>query len=471
MRKLLLLLLLPGFAAAREPENPEAGAPRAELAGTWEGTLACGDNRLRLVFRVAESDDGLAAVLDSPDQGARDLPVERVTFRPPEVLLDMPALQASYRGVLLPGGVLMGVFTQAGVDIALSLTHRKSAPPVRPQEPRPPFPYACCEVVFPSRNGAVELHGTLTLPASESPAPAVVLVTGSGLQNRDEEVFGHKPFAVVADFLTRAGIAVLRYDDRGYGLGEAERRASAPSTSDDFAQDALGAFDLLAARPEIDPRRIGILGHSEGGTVAFLAAAEEPCVAFVISLAGALVRGDRILLRQNRLAMERRGLPADLIEDCCDLLERIYALVRAHTPEELAADAAGFKSRLAAGSPLPEAVSGRLLEAVDAAAGSPWMYRFLTRDPAGAIACIGTRPVLAVNGSLDRQVDAAENLGALRRLLGARESLTVKCYEGLNHLFQPCTTGDVSEYERIETTVAPEVLADLSAWIGSRVGR
>lgn len=449
-----LLLLLPLFAGAQEP------------TGNWEGTLAFGDARLRIVFRIADAEQGLTATLDSPDQGMRGLSVERVSWRDSELRLEMPALQASYRGMLLPVGLIVGTFSQAGMDIPLSLTRREFR---RPQEPRPPYPYACREVSFPSRSSALTLAGTLTMPA-EAPRAGVVLVSGSGTQNRDEEILGHKPFLVIADFLTRRGIAVLRYDDRGFGASVEERRELAGSTTDDLAQDALGAYDFLRALPEMNSCPVGILGHSEGGTIAFIAASAEPGMGFVVSLAGLAVPGSRASLAQNRRIMERQGMPAEQIASCCELLEKCFRIIADRTPEQLAAEREELKRALAAAQPgasLPEAVRGQLLGLLDAAAESPWVYRFLTYDPAPEIVRTGDRPVLALNGSLDRQVDAEENLGALARLLGGSQRFTVKRYEGLNHLFQPCTTGDVGEYEQIETTVAPQVLEDVAAWIGS----
>lgn len=454
-KRMLLLLLLPLFAGAQEP------------VGNWEGTLAFGDARLRIVFRIADAEQGLTATLDSPDQGMRGLTVERVLWRDGELRLEMPALQASFRGMLLPVGLIVGTFSQAGTDIPLSLTRREFR---RPQEPCPPYPYACREVSFPSRSAGVTLHGTLTLPRGDAPQAAVALVTGSGTQNRDEEILGHKPFKLIADYLTRRGIAVLRYDDRGFGASEEERQKLAGSTTDDLALDALGAYDFLRALPEMNSCPVGILGHSEGGTIAFIAAAAEPGVGFVVSLAGLAVPGFRASLAQNRRIMERQGMPAEQIASCCELLEACCRLIADRTPERLAAEREELKRTLAAAEPgasLPEAVRGQLLGLLDAAAESPWVYRSLTYDPAPEIVRAGDRPVLALNGSLDRQVDAAENLGALARLLGDSQRFTVKRYEGLNHLFQPCTTGDVGEYEQIETTIAPQVLEDVAVWIGS----
>lgn len=452
---LLLSLLLPSGLAAQD------------LAGVWDGTLSADAARLPVVFRIDRAGSGYRATLDSPDQGIRGIAVDSLSFRGGELSLRIAAFNASFRGALLPGGMIVGSFTQFGRPFSLVLTRRK--PPVRSQTPRPPFPYSSREVSFPSRAGGVTLAGTLTLPDSVPPRAALVLVTGSGLQNRDEELFGHKPFLVIADFLTRRGIAVLRYDDRGFGSSEEELRAlTGDATTADFALDALGAFDFLAAQPGLDGGKCGILGHSEGGTIAFMAAAAEPAVSFVVSLAGALVPGGRLSLLQNRRLMESQGLDDATVEACCRLLEQCYETLCSVPQADLTARLPELKAALAAGMEgqrVLEPLRSNLLRVLDSAAASPWVYHFLTHDPSDAIRAAGSRPVLALNGALDHQVDAAENLGAARRLLGESPTLTVKEYPGLNHLFQLCTTGDVAEYETIEQTVSPEVLADLAAWI------
>lgn len=450
-----LLLLLPLGGAAQGP------------VGVWDGTLSVNAARLRLVFRIAASAEGYTATLDSPDQGVRGIPVDSVDFRDGALSLRIVPLDVSFRGNLLSEGMLLGEFTQSGQRTMLMLSRRKAA--ARPQTPQPPFPYACREVRFPSRAEGVELAGTLTLPDSLPPRAAVVLVTGSGLQNRDEELFGHKPFLVIADRLTRSGIAVLRYDDRGFGLPkEEQQRLLAGATTDDFALDALGAFDWLRAQPGLEGVPCGILGHSEGGTIAFLAAAADPDVAFVVSLAGGLIPGGRISLLQKRRLMEQQGLDPQLVDAACRLLERCHEELGQTSQEELPARLPELKASLAADpgvQVLPVPLCENLLQVLDGAAASPWVCRFLTLDPSEAIRQAGNRPVLAVNGSLDSQVDPDENLAAIRQLLGDSGLLTVKEYPGLNHLLQPCETGDVSEYEAIEVTVSEEVLADLVAWL------
>lgn len=344
------------------------------------------------------------------------------------------------------------------------MLRRGEVRPARPQEPQPPFPYRCEELAFAGRDGAVTLHGTLTLPAGEGPFPAIVLVTGSGTQNRDEEVFEHKPFLVLADWLTRHGVAVLRYDDRGYGASPEEQQRLRTTTTSDLAEDALGAFDRLRSHPSIDGSRIGIGGHSEGGTIAFIAAAREPQVAFVVSLAGMIVPGRELLVEQNRAILCAAGVSEETAEAYARALERLYALWMTRSPEELTAQAAQLAAEAAAGEPLPDPLRQNLATVVGQAQ-NPWFDWFVRYDPAEAVAGLSGRPCLALNGTKDLQVDAERNLGRLEALTsGAAQVRTLRC-EGLNHLFQPCATGAVSEYGRIETTIAPEVLELLAEWL------
>ncbi len=452
-------------ASDSEPSSASAlRSPLAPRSEVWNGVLEVGGHPLRIVFRLSSTDAGWRGTMDSPDQRAYGIPLDSVAVSPLGVHLASPALRMIFSGGYLGRELLSGVFTQGGVERALVLRRGEAVPPRRPQEPQPPFPYRCEEVAFDGRDGAATLHGTLTLPAGEGPFPALVLVTGSGTQNRDEEVFGHKPFLVLADFLTRRGVAVLRYDDRSYGASREEQARLQGTTTLDLTEDALGAFDFLRSHGAIDSARIGIGGHSEGGTIALFAAAREPRVAFVVSLAGMFVRGAELLAEQNRAALVDAGVPQETADAYGRALERLYAAWIERTPAELAAQRTRLLAEATAGEALPEPLR-RNLDAVIDAAQQPWFDRFVRLDPSEAAARLGDRPCLALNGAKDRQVDAAQNLGRLQRLTQGRPAVETIRYEGLNHLFQPCTTGAVSEYAAIETTISPAVLADLAAWL------
>lgn len=456
MKKLVLflLLLLPfgGWAQAFE--------------GSWTGRLSMGNISLRIVFHISKSGDAYTATMDSPDQGAVGVPVAQTAVTEGVLRMEIPAIHFVYEGRMTADDEINGHFTQMGNKLELNLVRAKEPVLKRPQTPVAPFPYEEREITFASREAGVELHGTLTLPREKAPVALVVLVTGSGTQNRDEELFGHKPFAVIADYLTRHDIGVLRYDDRMFG---ADAQSVEPTT-ENLAEDALGAVDYLAAMPEYRKTRIGILGHSEGGTIAFMSAARSKRVSFIISLAGSMLRGDRVLMEQNRFALLQKELPRTTAGQAVNVLERIFTIARTHSLDELRAHAEEFKAQIEhcpEMEPLPQSLRKPLLKTYDAVASSAWLHHFVGFDPERDIRKSARCAILALNGDRDVQVDADEHLGRLRKLLPHSRKLTTKHYPDLNHLFQPCELGLVSEYATIETTISPEVLHDIAAWISA----
>jgi pimeloyl-ACP methyl ester carboxylesterase len=336
------------------------------------------------------------------------------------------------------------------------------APPLRPQEPKPPFPYSSEAVSYPNPQAeGVRLAGTLTKPNGPGKFPAVLLITGSGAQNRDEEIFGHKPFLVIADFLARRGIAVLRVDDRGY----AESTGNfATATTADFATDVEAGVRFLLKRPDIDAKHIGLLGHSEGGAIAPMVAIRMPEVAFLILLAGTGVPGDEIIEAQSYHGVLASGASEQAAKQTREIEHAILHIVKSET------DAAARQAKLTA---LAEGKPGlqQTLTQQSAQLNSPWFRYFLNYDPRPALAGVKV-PVLALNGAKDTQVDPAQNLPAIEAALrkGGDRDVTVKVMPGLNHLFQPCKTGEVSEYLSIEQTMAPEVLDLIADWIARHVG-
>ena len=405
-------------------------------AGAWSGKVEVRQGvSLGLVFRFSE--DG-GCTLDVPEQGARGIPAQ-ATATLVGIKITVPSIGAVFEGVRLAKGI-SGSFTQRGVSFPLTLS--PGEPRLnRPQTPQAPFPYQTEEVSF--SNGDATLRGTLTLPeACTRQTPVLLLVTGSGQQNRDEEIFEHKPFAVIADYLARKGIATLRYDDRGFGESTGDVLSA---TTEDFKEDARAGIDLLRGRFA----KVGILGHSEGGTIALMLAAEGK-TDFVVSLAGMVVSGARTLLAQNRTALLQAGLSESQADRYCDALAKAFAQISAGEPPAASLD----------DYDLPEALKQNYKLAISQAL-TPYMRYFLTLDATkllGQVRC----PVLALNGTKDTQVDAATNLGALEKGLPAAR--IVRC-EGLNHLFQHCGTGLSSEYREIEETIAPEVLEWIARWI------
>jgi pimeloyl-ACP methyl ester carboxylesterase len=467
--QLLAVAYLLAFATSVPADDkPKAASP----VGIWSGTLKAGVIELKVAFDISkDKDDKLSAKFYSLDQTKEALPVKAVTFADGKLTVDLPDLKAKYDGTLNEkGDAISGEFVQAGMKMKLDLARVEKLPVAnRPQTPKAPFPYPTEEVSFDNATAKITLAGTLTLPKGDGPFPAVVLVSGSGPQDRDETLFDHKPFLVLADHFARHGIACLRYDDRGTHKSKGK---FVDATSADFATDAYAAVTYLKGRKEIDAKRVGLCGHSEGGIIAPLVATAHPKdVAFIILLAGPGVSGERILAEQ----MFDGSMLQDPKADEKEVKEVIAAVLRVMRSgktaddfrkellavlEEQVAKEKDEKTREAAKKALPAAVA-RLAD--------PWMRWFVAHDPAPVLEKV-TCPVLAVNGERDVQVKAKDNLGAIESALKKGGNKQFKCVEfkGLNHLFQPSKTGQVSEYGNIEETMAPEVLKALTEWINER---
>ncbi len=437
-----------------------APAPSPPIRDTWLGTLEIGPSKLRLVLHIVRSSEGvLTATVDSLDQGAMALPVDSITFKDGVLRFEMKRLMASYEGKMnAASDELTGVFTQAGQTLPLVFRAVEQAPVVkRPQEPQKPYPYREEEVTYENQAAGVKFAATLTLPQGAGPFPAVVLLTGSGPQDRNETVFGHRPFLVLADHLTRQGVAVLRADDRGVG----GTTAGTPGvTTEDLAGDALAGVAYLKTRKEIDPRRIGLLGHSEGGMEAPMAAVRSRDVAFIVLMAGTGVPGEQVLLRQSELIARAMGAPEEQIQNARKINEQVYEAVRNEK------DPAAAERRVRALLSAQPELKGAALDVQVQAVMSPWFRFFLTYDPRPTLAKVKV-PVLAIGGERDLQVPAKENLDAIRAALdaGGNKDHTVQVLPGLNHLFQECQTGSVTEYSQIEQTMSPVALKTVSDWI------
>lgn len=431
------------------------------LSGSWSGSIDVGTAKLPLVFHISDAPAGLTATMDSPAQGAKGIPVDSVSCEGMTVRMAIVKLGVTIEG-MWRGDTMTTVFRQSGLELPLVLTRGAEAEVRRPQEPQPPYPYVCEEVSFPSAAVGLEMHGTLTIPEGEGPFAAVVLVTGSGTQNRDEELMGHKPFKVIADFLTRRGIAVLRYDDREWGRGYAG------ATTADYASDALNAAAFLRRDSRMDPARVGIVGHSEGGTIAFMCAARCDSIAFVVSVAGMTIPGRECIVWQNGESLRRAGIPQQTVERYCDVIDSVFKRT-AEAGRELSAEEAAQaveEAVTAAGATdMPQAIRANLVKSATGA--TAWFRFFVGYDPSADISRVKC-DVLAMNGTRDRQVDAEANLGVLERCKELEGHLTVRRYEGLNHLFQHCGTGLPDEYYNIEETFSEEALADMADWIAAR---
>lgn len=442
--------------------------------GPWHGKLNVAGTQLTLVLRIGTDSLGNSTcTLDSPDQGAYGIPAQLLLLGEDTISVAIPSLGAAFQGIISGGNegqqdsaagkaVMAGIFSQMGMRFPLVL---KPGEPVlnRPQEPGPPYPYRTEEVSFASTADGAVLAGTLTYPAdydSTRPeaTPAVLMVTGSGTQNRDEEIMGHKPFLVIADYLARHGIASLRYDDRGAGSSE---RGTADITTEVNMQDALAGMQYLRSLGKFGPT--GALGHSEGGTIVFMLGARG-AADFIISMAGPGMRGDSILVEQNRTMLTRSGISGETADSYCRVLSALFELkIGDRTFANSAALVDSLATSLEAQN-LPSEAKSNLAE-VWTSLDDPWILNFIRYSPAEDISATSC-PVFALNGSLDTQV-LPVNLDHIRRLLpggGAAPDL-IREYPGLNHLFQHCRTGSVQEYRAIEETISPEVLSDIASWI------
>lgn len=459
---LLSVLLFVAFLLANADQGVE---------GVWLGTLSFSGTELRIVFKIVKNPEGkLTATMDSPDQGAKDIPVEEVVFQNGHLHLDAKSINGFFEGDMKEdNSTIEGQWSQGGISLPLTLKRTDKVPEaLRPQEPKPPYPYDEKEVVYENKKAGVKLAGTLTLPKSGGPFPAVLLITGSGPEDRNETVFGHRPFLVLADYLTRRGIAVLRVDDRGIGKSTG---SFAGSTTEDFAEDALAGVEYLKSLKEINPKQIGLLGHSEGGIIAPMVATKTRDVSFIVMMAGTGLTGEQILYLQSALIQKASGTSDEAIARDRKLREQMFAVVR-ENQDSAAIDKklrVVLNDALAKMSEKEKQDMGYSPEMVDMTIKqmlSPWLRFFLTYDPKPALRKVKC-PVLAINGEKDMQVPPKENLSAIEEALkaGGNKDYTVKELPGLNHLFQTSTTGSPMEYSKIEETISPAALTIIGDWI------
>jgi uncharacterized protein len=443
----------------------------------WEGKLNVGAGlSLRIVVHVGKTAEGkLMAKMDSPDQGAKGLKVDTITLDKTTLAFEMKAIDGKYKGRLnVEGTEAVGTWTQAGRSFPLTLKKSDKATELRrPQTPKPSFPYKVVEVTYLNQPADVTLAGTLTEPEGPGPFPAVILISGSGAQDRDETLFEHKPFLVLADALTRRGIAVLRLDDRGVG---GSTGTTITSTSDDFAGDVLAGIAFLKTRGEIDPARLGLIGHSEGGVIAPMVAARSADVTFIVLMAGTGLPGEEILYLQGQSILKAMGADEKDLKRELDLQKRLFQLVKTEKDETILETKMRDVIKEVSAS-LPEdkrkelADYDALVEGQLKMVRSPWFRYFLAYDPRPTLAKVRC-PVLAVIGEKDLQVPAKENLSQIRSTLEAAGNtrVTVQELPGLNHLLQTCKTGAPSEYAQIEETIAPSALALIADWISIQTG-
>jgi len=450
----------------RQVAGAGAGKPADAIAsaeGVWQGALEANGLRLRFQLHVTHDDKKqLVAALDSPDQGISGMPAVKVSQKLTVFHFEIPVVDGVYEGTINPTkSVIKGIWTQSGITRNLKFERSDQLLElVRPQNPARPYPYREEQVTFANPKAQVSLVGTLTLPPGSGPFPAAILIAGSGPQDRDETVAGHRPFLVLADYLTRKGIAVLRYDKRGIGKSTG---SFDQATSEDFASDAAAALAYLKSQKEIDSRSIGLIGHSEGGIIAPMIASRSAGVAWVVLLAAPGLKGEEVMLLQSELILKTAGFDDDRIAKARNFSRQSYALAREET--DLAAlevkltdlvDSTGMSTTL---PPTTLKAQARMMT-------SPWFRYFLDYDPVPALKKTEC-PVLALNGGKDLQMAPKENLAQIQKALqeGGNKDFQTKELPGLNHFFQHALTGSPTEYGGIEETMAPEALNAISDWV------
>lgn len=461
VQALLCALLLSGSFGATAQDSKS-------VAGPWNGILET-PNPAQLIITISEPPNGpRIAALSVPQQKVTDMAFSGAEMQGDSLVLLSDFLGLRYAAKLSADGQqLIGLWKQNGEKWNLTLARGLPAPlppPKRPQDPLAPFPYREQEVSFQNPRSGQQLAGTLTLPAGKGPFPAVVLVSGSGPQDRDEALMGHRPFLVLADYLTRRGIAVLRYDDRGVGKSGG---TYATATTADFLTDAQAALQFLRTQPGIQPKRAGMIGHSEGGTIALLAGAQPQPPAFIVSLAGVGVSGTELLIRQQTDLLRTAGLDTARLQQLRRTQQQVLQIIAA-TPDNPPA-IAKVVPLLKQASP---GVTESALTAMASQMTAPWYRYFLTLNPQPDLAKVKA-PVLALNGSKDVQVAADLNLPAIEKGLkaGGNRDVTIRQLDGLNHLLQTATTGLPSEYGQLDETISPAALQLIGNWIASHTRR
>ncbi|MDO6601666.1 alpha/beta hydrolase family protein [Arenibacter palladensis] len=445
-----------------------------DITGQWNGLLNIPGSPLRLAINITKTAQGYTSTLDSPDQGAYDIPVDTTLFMGSTIKLTVVKLGIQYKGEFADDS-FKGTFIQGGMTLPLDFSKDKIEKTTvkRPQEPQKPYPYLAEDVSFQNVDANISLAGTLTMPKEQGKYPAVVLITGSGPQDRNEEIVGHKPFLIISDYLTKNGIAVLRFDDRGIGQSTGD---FASATSVDFASDVKSAIAYLKTRKEIDVTKIGLVGHSEGGMIAPMVAAECKDIDFIVLMAGPGISGDKLLSLQGKLIEKASGISEAKIKRSGEIRDEMIAMTLASKDiNSLKADLRTYLTEefqnTESRALLPQGITEEQFISMQINfMATPWMANFLRHDPATVLGKVDCA-VLAINGEKDLQVPPKENLTAIDIVLKKQgnKKVTVMEFPNLNHLFQECETGSPNEYGTIEETFSPVVLTEMTNWILKQV--
>lgn len=446
-----------------------------DITGQWNGALNIQGTQLRIIININKIIDGFTSTLDSPDQGAKDIPVNTTTFENNTLYFSVSKLQLEYTGTLSADGKnINGTLTQGVTSMLLDFSREsvKKETVNRTQDPLKPYPYYSEDVRFMNNKAGIELAGTLTLPDKNGTYPVVVLISGSGPQNRNEEIMNHRPFLVLSDHLTRNGIGVFRYDDRGVADSKGDFQSA---TSLDFALDAEAAVEYLKTRKEIDRKKIGLAGHSEGGYIAPMIAARNDDISFIVMLAGPAIPGEDIVLIQTELIEKASGVSDEEVEFTKNIYSGVFEIIkRQDNKDSIKSQVTAFVKNqylehpeiLKSSKDQDENMIAQLITVYS----SPWFKFFLEYDPSKDLEKV-TIPVLAIIGEKDLQVPPQINLEATKKALkkAGNKNLTAKELPGLNHLFQKCSTGSPEEYAKIDETFSPIAMDIITEWILAQV--
>jgi len=429
-----------------------------EITGDWYGNLKIQGTELPLVFHLQKNDSTYLSTMDSPKQGGFDIKVDETEYKNSILEMRISALDVKYDGIYDKNKeTINGTFTQGGKSLPLNLIREKIIKEVnRPQDPKEPYPYSSENITFFNKKDSINLAGTLTLPKNKTDFSTAILISGSGPQDRNSVIMDHKLFLIISDYLTRNGIAVLRYDDRGVGESQGEY---SKATSKDLSTDTEAAIKYLKSRKDINKNRIGLVGHSEGGLIAPMVATNSNDISFIILLAGPGLKGEQILLLQKKLIEQRSGIDEFTVNESQEIFKGAYEIISnfKENDKELKIRLKEYFDEKSNNS-MDDQQLNSLIESLS----SPWIKYFIKYDPSSTLKKLNI-PVLALFGKNDLQVPAVENSKALEDL--NNKNIEVIQLENLNHLFQESKTGMPNEYAEIEQTISPKVLNIISDWI------
>jgi alpha/beta superfamily hydrolase len=432
-----------------------------DIRGAWQGQLNVPGAKLTVVFHITQQAGTYTATMDSPDQNVYGLPTDNITFISNKVTINMVKQGITYTGTYqADSSKITGTFKQGTGSFPLVLNSVTTK--TRPQDPVD-FPYLVEDVSFEDKKAGCTLAGTLTLPKNKKASKIVILITGSGPQNRNEELMNHRPFLVWSDWLTRQGIGVLRYDDRGIAKSTGNFNTA---TTADFADDAEAAVTYLLSRTDTKGMEIGLMGHSEGGMIAPIVAARNKTIGFIVLLAGPAVPITQLMLKQRYELEKLNNSPPEALASSQKINKGIFDYINANSKLSTDELKTGITNIIITQGAIKDDKLVKVIQEQSAAISTPWFRYFIKFDPTDYLTKV-TCPVLAVNGTLDVQVDAATNLTAIKADLtkAGNKNFSTIPLDGLNHLLQKATTGSLAEYSTIEETVDPLALTTVSQWV------